>query len=106
MAKYFRTRPKKNSISLGEAIDQALKSNGLLDGVNQVKIATYWDKLMGPMVVQATRELTFYQGKLFIKVNSAPLCHELMMSKEKIKTNLNHEFDEPVIFEVIVRHGA
>lgn len=64
-------------------------------------IKTSWEKIMGKPIASRTRQITLNNGKLRVKLTSAPLKHELNMSKTKILEILDKEFGKGVIKEVI-----
>ena len=60
-----------------------------------------WEKLMGKPIASRTSQITLKNGKLRVKLTSAPLKHELNMSKSKILELLETEFGQGVVKEII-----
>lgn len=56
---------------------------------------------MGSPIAKRTSKIYFQENKLFVKLNSAPLKHELTMSKSKIIKMLNEDAGSNVIEEII-----
>ena len=56
---------------------------------------------MGNAIASRTLKVFIRDKKLYVKLSSAPLRNELSMSKSKIITLLNKDFEKTVIDEVI-----
>lgn len=56
---------------------------------------------MGKAVALKTQEIYISQGKLFVRLSSAPLKHELVMAKTRVLEIINAEVGEKVIQEVV-----
>ena len=75
-----------------------------LDGkLKELKLIHSWERLMGKMIAKYTKEIYIKEKKLYIKIDSAPLRHELMYSREKIRTILNEDAGEVLIEDVILK---
>ena len=93
---------KSNEQSLKEAINSLLEAYHLKEKMNELELVSCWAKIMGKSVAGKTREITIRKKKLYIKLDSAPLRHELMMHKQQIIDLLNEHFHEEVVNEVIL----
>lgn len=93
--------PKSNSQSLKEVIQELLKTYRLEGKLNEVKLISSWEKVMGKMIANHTGGIFINKKKLFVKLDSAALRSELSYAKEKIIKMLNDEVGELVIEEVI-----
>ncbi len=91
---------KKNDQSLGEVIQEFLNKHNLQDGVMEIKILDYYNKLMGPAIINRTEYVNFRNGNLNIKIKSASLRQELTHSKDKIKNMLNKALEAEIIKNV------
>jgi predicted nucleic acid-binding Zn ribbon protein len=60
-----------------------------------------WERVMGKAVAQKTKEVYVSKGKLFVRLTSAPLKHELVMAKTRVLELLNSEVGAQVVTEVI-----
>ncbi len=65
------------------------------------RIKASWEKMMGKPIASRTGRISLNNKKLRVKLTSAPLKHELNMSKSKILELLEKEFGKGVIEEVI-----
>ena len=94
---------KSNEQSLKEVINMFLKESHLSEKINEQKIISLWEKLMGKMIATHTKEISVSNKKLFLLLNSAPLKQELFYSREKIIQMLNKEMGDDVIQEIVFR---
>ena len=101
MASYKFTERKSQFFSINDSIDDFLKSYKLENRYLQTLAMTKWEILMGPAVVTRTEKIFFKEDTMFIKIKSAPLKHQLSMSKTKIKDMLNEEIGKIIINEIL-----
>ena len=94
---------KSNEQSLKDAIGSFLKTSRLSGKLANQKIIDGWEKIMGKMIAKHTKQITIYDKKLFLHLDSAPLKQELFYSREKIIQMLNEEADEEIIKEIVFR---
>lgn len=92
-----------NELSLKEALRAMIEHYRLKGKLNQNRIQSLWEKLMGPSISGYTREIKLHRNKLFITIESAALRQELSYGKDKIKKILNEELGEDFIQDVIIR---
>jgi len=90
-----------NEITLKEAILRLLKTYRLQDGINETKLINSWDKIVGKMITNHTEDLYIKNKKLFIKLDSPALKHELSFAKEKLIKSLNDSVSQQVIEDII-----
>lgn len=88
-------QPLKESL---QALVNAYKLQGKL---NEVTIVESWGKIMGKAIAIKTQEIYFRNGKLFVRLSSAPLKHELVMAKTKVIDLINAEVGMKAIEEVV-----
>ncbi len=69
--------------------------------VNQVQVVASWEKIMGKAIALKTKELYFKDNKLFVLLISAPLKHQLVMSKTRVIELINMEVGAGVVEEVV-----
>ncbi|HRG90968.1 MAG TPA: DUF721 domain-containing protein [Chitinophagales bacterium] len=93
---------RKNSVTLKEALELMVREFRLSSGVQESRIRETWPRIMGTMIARNTASINLRKGKLYLKVNSAALKHELSFSKEKIKEVLNKELGDNVINDVLI----
>jgi hypothetical protein len=89
--------------SIGQAMQEFLKGSRIKGGIQALQIEDIWEEIMGKTVARYTDKLQIIGDKLIITTHVAPLKHELMYQKEKIKQRVNEALKEKVVKEVIVQ---
>lgn len=96
------TSSRRNDvIDLKDGLAALIKAYRLQGKLNEVTVVASWERVMGKPVALKTKEVYVYQGKLFVRLTSAPLKHELMMAKTKVLELINAEVGEAVVKEVV-----
>lgn len=72
-------------------------------GVRNVSLRQIWEKEMGEVINRYTTSIKYYQGTVTIAVSSAPLRHDLSLSKKKIIAFLNKGLGGDSVKEVVLR---
>lgn len=93
---------KSKEVTLGNAIQNMLKSYKMDDKVVALKIEENWPAMMGPAVARLTRTFRFKEGILTIHLESSVLRKELSMSKSLLIQNLNEFLGGEVVKDVIL----
>ncbi|MFK7899674.1 MAG: DUF721 domain-containing protein [Cyclobacteriaceae bacterium] len=73
-----------NTSTLKEGIDALLKAYRLQSKFDGTKIKADWEKIVGKVIADRTKDVFIKEKKLFIKVSSSPLKRELMASKSNV----------------------
>jgi len=92
-----------NNQSLGSAIKEFLQAYRLEEKFNQTKLIHSWEKVVGKMVANHTKDLHIRNKVLFVKIDSAALRNELNYARETIIKSLNEEVHADVIEDVVFR---
>ena len=92
-----------NEQPIKDAIGEFLKVSRLSGKLAEQKIIDGWERLMGKMIAKHTKQISIYDKKLFLHLDSAPLKQELFYSREKLVKMLNDEAGEEVIKEIVFR---
>ncbi len=95
-------KKRSNEQSLTEALDRLVDAFGMRERMDELDITTAWDKLVGPMVARHTVTVRLKEGRLRVRVDSAPLRHELSYMREALKEVLNHRAGRTVVEEIIL----
>lgn len=91
-------RTKAESIS--DLVNQYLRYEGLETPLNQHRLIESWPKVMGEGIVPFTGDMFIKNQTLHIKIKSAVLKQELMMTRAKIVTQLNSAVGAQVIADI------
>jgi predicted nucleic acid-binding Zn ribbon protein len=94
---------KKNDVTLQEALKAMLDAYKLSARLNESRVKTLWNRVMGKTIATYTSEVVVRKNVLYITILSAPLHQELSFAKDTIKARLNEELGEEFIREVVVR---
>lgn len=89
--------------SISDAIRQFLDQSRIKGDIQAMQIEEAWEQIMGKTVARYTEKLQIFGDKLIITTPVAPLKHELIYQKEKIKQRVNEALGKRVINEVIVQ---
>jgi len=89
--------------SINQAIQEFLKQSRIKGGIQALQIEDVWEQIMGKTIARYTDKLQIIGDKLIITTTVAPLKHELVYQKEKIKQRVNEALGQKVINEVIVQ---
>ncbi|OWP63463.1 hypothetical protein CDA63_08780 [Hymenobacter amundsenii] len=92
---------KSDIVPLKDGITALLRAYRLQGKLNEVTVVASWEKIMGKAVALKTQQIYVSNNKLFVRLSSAPLKHELVMAKTKVLANINAEVGEDVIKEVV-----
>lgn len=87
--------------SLKDTIQELLKVYRIQGKVTQAQVIASWEKIMGKAIALKTKELYFQDRKLFVNLTSAPLKHELNMSKSRVIELINEEIGQNFIIEIV-----
>jgi hypothetical protein len=102
LKKNSRNSPRKSDITpLKECIDELLDSYKIKRKLTETQIIASWEKVMGKPIAKRTVTVYIKEKSIFVKLTSAPLKHELSMSKNKIIKLLNDDLGENFLEEVI-----
>jgi hypothetical protein len=89
--------------SIKDALKKFLDGSRIKGGIQAMQIEEVWEEIMGKTVARYTDKLQIIGDKLIITTQVAPLKHELIYQKEKIKQRVNEALGQKVVKEVIVQ---
>lgn len=87
--------------TMKEAFEELLKVYRLQSRYKEFSITAFWEKIMGAPIAQRTIRLFIKNEVLYVELDSAPLKHELNMTKTKITQLVNKHAGENMIRTVI-----
>ena len=91
-----------NEQSLGDVIKQLLETYNLKSGLNEHKLLSAWDKVMGKTISSRTDQIFIKDSKLYVRFSSAVLKNEISYNREKVIDLLNKEVGDTVISELVL----
>ena len=89
-----------NQQTIGDAIKNMFQQYGLEQKLDQVKITSSWELIMGKTVAKYTTGIYFKEGTLIIKLSSAALRQELSYAKTKLIGKINAQIGKDVICDI------
>ena len=84
----------KDIEDVAHVISKLYKVYKLDKKVGMAQIQQNWTDIVGPVIAQRTEKLFIKEGVLYIKVSSAPLKNELLLSKEQLKKKVEEYFTD------------
>ena len=94
---------KSNQQSLGEVIQDYLRESGWQQKLDEVKIITEWDKMLGPTLANYTDEVFIKNKQLHIRLKSSTLRQELSYQKSELVKKLNDSIGKDIITEIVLK---
>ena len=101
--RYSHRSRKSQPEPLGEAISEMLKAFRIEGKFYETDLVNSWERVMGKPIASRTSKIYIKDKKLFVHISSAPLKHELNMSRDKILVLLTKELGQPIVNEVIIK---
>ncbi len=79
-----------------------MKTYRLQKGNNEWVIKEAWPRIFGEMINRHTVQLRLSGRTLYVRVNSSPLRHELLIGRETIRKRLNEELGDDFLREIVL----
>ena len=93
---------RKSDVStVKEAINDLLEGYRLRGKYDEARLLSSWQSMMGKTIADRTGKMYIKNQVLFVEIQSAPLKHELNLSKRKILDILEREIGTGVVAEII-----
>ena len=86
--------------SIKDALRKFLKEKNLDTKLNEHKLITMWDEVMGATISKRTSRLFIKNKILFVHVSSAPLKQELTMSKSKVLALIDEKIGVGILEDI------
>ena len=86
--------------SIKDALSKFLKEKNLDTKLNEHKLITMWDEVMGATISKRTYRLFIKNKILFVHVSSAPLKQELTMSKSKVLALIDEKIGVGILEDI------
>lgn len=85
-----------------EAIKQMLKVYRLDRKFDETSLIAAWPELIGPAIANRTTQLYIRDKKLYVKVESAVIKHELMLMRRQILGRMNEHVGKVIVEELVL----
>ena len=95
---------KRNSEEekLSDVVDKFINNFGLKKRFIEQEIILIFNKQMGPFLMKKVKNVYVRDGKLFLKLSSAPFKEEIRMQKTKLIKQLNNELGSNYVIDVVL----
>ncbi len=94
---------KHNEHSIKDAIEALLKAYKLDDKLDEKKLISSWDNVMGKMIANHTTDIYIKHKQLFVSLDSPALKNELLLAKSKMVQMLNTSVGKEIINDIIFK---
>ena len=98
----MRKPAEKNDKAIRDVLKDFAKQNKITPGFYNSKVNLIWKTKMGTTINNYTRKVSLAKGTLYLKIDSAPLKSELLMSKQKIIDLINSEMKSDIVKKVVI----
>jgi Protein of unknown function (DUF721). len=93
---------RTESKSIGRILDDFFQDNPVLrEKLAETKLINSWEKVLGSGIDRYTESMYIKKRSLYVRLSSAVLKSELMMSREKLVSILNTEAGMNVIDTIV-----
>ncbi|GAA4930838.1 DUF721 domain-containing protein [Mucilaginibacter defluvii] len=92
---------KANDKTLKDAIEQMMQVYKLKRKFNETSVIANWPQLVGTSVANRTKDIYISDKKLFVRIESSVIKHELMLIRTQIIQKINDEAQAVVVEEVV-----
>lgn len=94
---------KGNSANMKTLIDKLIRSYGLESKMQELDVMSEWENIVGKMIARHTKDIQIRNKILYITLDSAPLKHELLMSKTRIIELVNEKSGKLLVDDVFIK---
>ncbi|SEN17404.1 Protein of unknown function [bacterium A37T11] len=91
-----------NDMTIKDAIDQMLEVYKLRRKFDETSLLSFWPEMMGQAIANRTKQLFIRDRKLYIRVESSVIKHELLLIRSQIIRKMNERVGKVVIEEVVI----
>ena len=97
----YRLNKGKRTKTIGASIDKFFKHHRLEGQFAEAHIQSEWKNIVGPLIANHTQSIYLKGQKLYLKIDSAPLRNEMLMSKKLLVSNINNTIGEECVNQII-----
>ena len=95
---------RKNTQKIGEVLRDIFEDNTeMYEKILEIRVKRAWGEILGPSVLQYTRNLYVKDKVLYVSLSSSVLRSELSLCREKLVKSLNEYARSTVIRDVVLR---
>tara|TARA_Y100000385_G_scaffold283997_1_gene341198 strand:+ start:286 stop:585 length:300 start_codon:yes stop_codon:yes gene_type:complete len=96
---------KRNSKEekLADVVEKFINSSGLKKRFTEHEVITIFKNIVGPFLMKKVINIYVKNGKLFLKLTSAPFKEEIKMQKTKLLSQINNALGSNYLIDVVVQ---
>jgi len=94
--------PTRDDVGIKQAIEKWLEVYRLRSKFDESSIVRAWPQIIGKAIANRTQKIYIYDKKLFVKVESAVIKHELALMRKQIIGRVNEYVGQVIIEEFII----
>jgi Dna[CI] antecedent, DciA len=95
---------RRNTQKLGDILRDFFEDNTeLYEKILEIRIKRAWGEVLGPMVLQYTRNIYVRDHILYVSLTSSVLRSELVLCRERLVKSLNEYAGSPVLKDIVIR---
>ena len=91
---------RRDTQRLADLLPQVLHDAELEQPLAELRVVRAWPKVVGQMAASYTADVAFRNGVLVVRLTSAALRHELMLSRPQLIAAINREAGTTIVKEV------
>ena len=92
-----------NEKPLKDVIREFVEVFRLKNKLNQYRLIDEWEPVVGKMISKHTKGLSINRRTLYVEMDSSIVRNEVYMLKSKIIEDLNKEFEEAIIDNIVFK---
>lgn len=90
-----------NEQTLKQAIEELLRTYKLQDGIESSQVVQSWERIAGSFIANNTEKVFIRNKKLYIKLVSPALKHELSFARSELIEKLNKTAGKDLVEEIV-----
>jgi hypothetical protein len=94
---------RTGSAPLKKVLEMMLEDMGCSEKLQEARVLTALPDILGDGIMKKVDRFYIHESRLFLKISSAPMKHELFLMKEAILGRLNEPFEEDVVTDIVFR---
>jgi len=94
---------RRNTQSLHEIIDEALKSLHIDGKIYETRLISAFPEIVGSGIASHTKNVYIQKGILFVQMDSAVIRNELQMMRQSLIEHLNRRVGHETIKDIVFR---
>lgn len=95
---------RRSTQKLGEVLRDFFEDNTeLYEKILEIRVQRGWKELLGPMVMQYTRNIYVRDRVMYVSLTSSVLRSELVMCSDRLLKSLNEYAGSSIIDKLVIR---